>query len=707
MSSRDSWSSRWRGIWEAWLGNGNKWRRVGLVLLFGVLLSAVLYASLVPPRVTLQTGQVAPRDIKAPREIIDQVATERLRQQRAAEVPEVYDLVPQARMESLKQVAAFFREVGAIRQDQQTPEQAKLDAVQRLVSVHLPEEGMRYLLTCSAEELDHVEQLLTQLVDEAMDGGIKDSGLAAAREAVAHRAAGVEGPIPVREVLVVLAPSFLSPNLVYNAQETEQRRQQAMEAVEPVKILPGQFVVREGEIVTERHLQLLKELGLLRPEGQWKLGLGTLIVGQLLFGILVVCVGYFEKELLDDERRLVLLGLVVVAVAVLGRLVRPICGFLFPAAVGGMLLTALVGGRVGILGAVTLGAVAGLINGLDLRHALVALAGGISAVLACSRLQQRSDLLRAGAVSGLCGGGTLAALTLLTGGPWRGATTWFEHACALGNGLGSAVLSIGLLPFLELLFGIVTPMKLLELSNPNQPLLRRLLVEAPGTYHHSVMVANLSEAACDRLGADGLLARVGAYYHDIGKLKRPQFFIDNQLGGENPHDGLSPSLSRLIIASHVRDGVELANECGLPEAIIDFIREHHGTSLISYFYNRAAENGGKDQPPSESQYRYEGPRPRSRETAVVMLADATEAAVRALRRPTPAKVEAVVRKVVWDRLEDRQLDQSQLTLRDLDVVVDTFTQILTGIFHPRVEYPDRVLEEMEAEQEGGARRDQQ
>jgi len=271
---------------------------------------------------------------------------------------------------------------------------------------------------------------------------------------------------------------------------------------------------------------------------------------------------------------------------------------------------------------------------------------------------------------------------------------WHGLVFALVDGLLAAALAGGLLQLVEVPLGLVTAMKLIELSNPNQPLLRKLLVGAPGTYHHSIMVGNLAEAATEAVGGNSLLARVGAYYHDIGKSNRPYFFVDNQFGGDNPHDNLSPTLSAIIISSHVRDGVELAKQHHLPDAIVQFIRQHHGTTLMSYFYQRALSLDTGDGVVEED-FRYEGPRPQSKETAIVMLADASEATCRTLKHPNPQTIEQTVRRLISERLQDGQLDESDLTLRDLDTVARTFTRVLTGVFHQRVEYPERVLREME------------
>ncbi|MER3461456.1 MAG: phosphohydrolase, partial [candidate division GAL15 bacterium] len=245
------------------------------------------------------------------------------------------------------------------------------------------------------------------------------------------------------------------------------------------------------------------------------------------------------------------------------------------------------------------------------------------------------------------------------------------------------------LPYLEDLFDVVTPIKLLELSNPGHPLLRRLQLEAPGTYHHTLMVANLAEAAAVAVGADPLLARVGAYYHDVGKLRRPGFFVENQVGGNNPHDRISPSLSALTLAAHVRDGLELARQYRLPRVVVDFIAQHHGTSLMAYFYHRALEQQGPVDPEA---FRYEGPKPRSREAAIVMLADGVEAAARSVQNPTPDRIRELVRRIVRERLEDGQLDRCDLTFRDLESITQAFARLLVSMFHPRLEYPEVSLE---------------
>jgi putative nucleotidyltransferase with HDIG domain len=258
------------------------------------------------------------------------------------------------------------------------------------------------------------------------------------------------------------------------------------------------------------------------------------------------------------------------------------------------------------------------------------------------------------------------------------------------------------LPYLESGFGLTTSVTLLELANPSHPLLKQLLMEAPGTYHHSLIVANLAEAAAEAVGADPLLARVGSFYHDIGKLKRPYFFIENQLG-PNPHEKISPNLSTLIITSHVKDGLEMAKKAKLPKVIQDIIVQHHGNSLVSFFYRQAEKNSDSKEVLREEDFRYEAPVPQTKEAAIILLADAVEAAVRSLNKPAAGRVEAVVRKIIKEKLDDGQFDQCNITLRELDIIAQTFVRILSGIYHTRIEYPEKELKaEIERSRKDGS-----
>ncbi|MBC7335055.1 MAG: HDIG domain-containing protein, partial [Clostridia bacterium] len=341
---------------------------------------------------------------------------------------------------------------------------------------------------------------------------------------------------------------------------------------------------------------------------------------------------------------------------------------------------------------VILGLLVGILSGGQFSFVAVAVVGGLAGIYSVSHLSQRTDLAKASLYIILADMAAIGGIGLIQGS--AASVLAVGLLMGLANGVFSSVLTIGSLPFLESAFGITSAAKLLELANPNQPLLRRLLLEAPGTYHHSLLVANLAEAAADALGADALLARVASFYHDIGKLRRPYFFIENQLTAENPHDKLTPSLSTLIITAHIKDGLEMAREAKLPPVIRDVIAQHHGSSLVTYFYHKATAEGRGEAVP-EAEFRYDSPKPRSKEAAIVMLADSVEASARSLQKPTPARLEGLVRRIIREKLEDGQLDECALTFQELDKIALAFTRSLSGIFHSRIEYPEAVLKEME------------
>lgn len=302
-----------------------------------------------------------------------------------------------------------------------------------------------------------------------------------------------------------------------------------------------------------------------------------------------------------------------------------------------------------------------------------------------SEQNQRSKILQAGSLAAIVNLFTIWTLMFLPNGQFTGLEYGYHILTAIFSGIGSAVLTMGLLPLFEASFGILSTMKLIELSNPNHPLLRKILMEAPGTYHHSVMVANLADAACEAIGANGLLARVGCYYHDIGKTRRPNFFIENQMHGENPHDRLPCDKSANIIISHVIDGVEILKKYHMPKEIIHIAEQHHGTTLLKFFYHKALQNGENVK---EEDYRYPGPKAQTKESAVIGIADSVEAAVRSLRQPTPETIESLVRDIIADRLQDGQLNECDLTLKEIETVAHSFCETLKGIFHSRIEYPE-------------------
>lgn len=412
-------------------------------------------------------------------------------------------------------------------------------------------------------------------------------------------------------------------------------------------------------------------------------------VGLLAFVVLSAgaFLAIYDRPVYDRFRDLVLLSSLLVGMIWSTRfiviLLPEVPPFALPVPLAAMLATLLLSAREGLLIAIVT-TIAGLLLGFTSGAIVIGtLVWSVASVTAMAFMTERRRILLVGLA--VIGSGIASAFLAELAAGVTVRTALVGAGWAIVGGSLATVLAYGLLPFFENVFGLTTDMRLLELGSPAHPLLRELMTKAPGTYAHSVATANLAETAAEDIRAKPLLARVGAYYHDIGKIRRPEFFFENLQGDENPHDTTKPSLSTLIITAHVRDGVEMAHEHGLPEEVEAIIRQHHGTSLVSYFFSKAAE---RDAAVFEADFRYQGEKPQSREAALVMLADASEAAVRALKKPSAPRVEATVRRVIDEKLADGQLDDADLTLSDIDTIARTYSRMLTSMYHARVEYPD-------------------
>lgn len=362
-----------------------------------------------------------------------------------------------------------------------------------------------------------------------------------------------------------------------------------------------------------------------------------------------------------------------------------------PVPLGGVLLTVLFNTRLAFAGALILTILTGLMCAAPLPYFMYTFVGSVVGIFGLAGRQERTAFFRAGGLIALANAYTLVAFALVDAST---ATLAADIVGGMVNGLMVAVLATGLLPLLEHPFGRTTVFTLLELSNLNEPILKHLTLAAPGTYHHSIMVGTLAESAAEAVGANALLCRVGAYYHDIGKTRHPTYFIENHADAANRHEKLAPSLSRAIVMSHVKEGIEIAREHGLPDVLVDMIPQHHGTRLVSFFYRRAKETANPEiQAVNEEDYRYPGPKPQTREAAILMLADAVQAATHTLTDPTPARIRGAVQKIINGIFVDGQLDECDLTLRDLHIIANSFVRILTGFFHQRIEYPGAPLDE--------------
>ncbi len=460
------------------------------------------------------------------------------------------------------------------------------------------------------------------------------------------------------------------------------------EGREEKRLKKGEIILQEGVAVTGEDIRILNALHASSPLRRKLAYLGGISLLTLIFFFIVgIYLCKYQSIVLTNLRILLLLGLIVIGVIFIARVIigYGLSGYLIPVAIAPMLIAILVEPRLAVVVAVVLSIFIGVLTGYRLDYMVVALVGGMVGLFSVAQARRRSDLIKAGLLVSLVNVAAIIGFRLLE--PLAREQIAGVLASGAGNGLISAVVALGMLPIFEPLFKITTDIKLLELLDVNQPILERVKNEAPGTYQSSLVVANLAESAAQAIGANALLAKVGSYYHDIGKINKASYFIENQRLAKDKHEKLNPTMSSLILISHVKEGAELARKNGLPEVITDIVRQHHGTTLASFFYQQAVEESER-QTVSKDTFRYPGPKPQTREAAIVMLADSVEAASRTLSDPTPGRIKNLVKKVVNNKFTDYQLDESNLTLRDLHEISEAFTRMLISMFHTRVEYPE-------------------
>ena len=681
-------------------------QKLAMGLFFFASLSAMMFFSALPQKYDVEVGQVLQENILARNEAINTIATSKLRQAAADQVPKKYTLNHTITAEVKNNVTDILNYVKEVRNRTYLEDQEKVKLLMDRVSSQISEESYFMLMSMSETSLKELETVTKAIIETVMEEGVNEDSIDRTKTYVIEEFKSLNIPQELKGIGEEIALLTIRPNMVYDREATERQQREAMEAIAPVRVFPNQVLIEKGTVITSEHIEMLKEMGLLARDRKADISLliGVMCVSAFLVASLTFAVYYFHRDVYNNNLYLTLLILIILSTLIISLGVKNISNYLIPLAAGSMLISILINPQVAVFASFTMSVVVGIMLGNDFSHALVALSGALIGIFCTAKVSQRSDLTKAG---GIIGG---AKFILITGTMLLNNSTALEilkeSPWGLVSGILSAILAIGTLPFLENAFGITSAIKLLELSNPNQPLLRKLMLDAPGTYHHCIIVGNLAEAGAEAVGADSLLARVGANYHDIGKLKRPYFFIENQLTSDNPHDKLSPTLSALIITSHVKDGVEIAKEYRLPDCITDFIVQHHGTSLLSFFYQKALESADEKKP-DEASFRYEGPKPKTREAAIVMLADCVEAAVRSLPKPTHGKIEGLIRQIIKDKLSDGQLDECDLTLKDLDKIAVAFSKIMTGIFHTRIEYPDKLKELQRKDLNNGQYNDKQ
>jgi putative nucleotidyltransferase with HDIG domain len=740
---------------------GERWRRVvkwtlGLALLF---FATLLFPSRRAYRYNLQEGDVTPEAIVSPITFSIYKSEEELTRQREdarMSVPPVLEFQTDHQQRQRALLDSLFLTLGEVR-TRSDDDSAAVKEFQR-VAPEVSEEALLYLFgaetrnrplarrqTLSRERVGALRQALDDVVTGYFSLGVVTSlsdlrsigrTTVAVDNGAEERVQGIDTlldlaearsglPGRLRERLTEaderlikggyeLGRLVLVPNLVLDTQRTALRRQDAANNVALFKgtVLRDEEIIGAHKRVTHDVLEKITALERAladqeREQGLWppiRNLLARLVLVALLIAVYVAFLRFHRPTILADNRTLATLVLVVAVELLLAFLIRQagtLSDYLVPVAIATMLLTVLFDTGVGLVTAFTIGLLLGAIMGFDYTIALVHTAAGAAGVFAVRKVARRSNFYRALWVIPLVYLAAIGSIEALRLQPLYEVLGSVGYGVA--NGLLSVVVTIGMLPIFESLFRLTTDISLLELSDLNHPLLRQLAMRAPGTYQHSLVMGELGATAAESCGANPLLTRVGAYFHDIGKMNKPEYFVENQ-AGRNPHSKLNPRMSALIVASHVKEGIELAEQHRLPDKVKAFIPEHHGEMTMTFFYVKAVEQADGEKV-EEHDFKYPGPKPQSRETAIVMLADAVEAASRVLQDPSPSRIRGLVHDLVTTRFTEGELDECPLTMRDLRNVEDAFTTVLTSRFHQRIDYPDKEesLRKV-AEREATARR---
>jgi hypothetical protein len=669
-------------------------------ILVGLALTLVTVFALVfrfTDQYDVTVGSVAPRDIRSPQDITyeSETLSQQAREEAMREVASVYTRpapdVARQQLQRLRQVLEFL---SAVRADPFATEAQKASwvlAVDELES--LSANNLNTLFALSDAGWSRVQLEARGLLDQVMRSEeIRPGNLDDQRQRIP-----VLVPLDLAQdeanLVAALVQRFIVPNSFYDEEATERARLRAAEESEPVRrtVRSGEIIVREGSVVNELSMEALRQLGLTAQEWSWR---ETGFYAVFSLSAVVLLGGFLFKAspgVLLDARLEGMTLLLLSIFLLLERLLLPsgpLLLFLFPIAALGMLLATTIGPAAAAGCVLFISLVGGWIAGPSLSSMALLAFNGVTAALTLPAYEQTGSIFRSGLLGGLAG--AVIRLAFFTGEAQFDALDFgMDAATSLAGGVIASGLTLGTLFVLAPLFDLCTTFRLVELTHPNHPLLQRLLREAPATFHHVMMVASLAEQAAERIGANVLLTRAGTYYHDVGKLARPYFFVENQEGISNPHDRLDPLTSADIVIGHVRDGLKIARQYHLPSQVRAFIPEHQGTMLVYFFYHKAVEAAnGEEGLVDASQFRYSGPRPQRRETALVMLADGCEAATRAARPSSPEELSGIVESIFQARIADGQLDDCPITLRELDIVRQTYIELLRGAYHPRVKYPD-------------------
>lgn len=681
-----------------------------VIIVGAVALLAMFLVAITPERYNLKVGDISHTTITASKDVVDEISTSRQREDAARQVEPTYVYKENVALEVSQNLTNVLTQVNAVQQygnkllEQQAPDsaQAKKNYVftdvelnyarSLLTLISLADYQLNTLLRASDAQMMDLNEDITTAVTNTLNTTIREGYV---NESIQYlqQIIGYKTEIDLlQNVVTPILRKVIQPNMIIDQDATAKLQSDARDAVEPVVYKQGQNIVLARERVTLNQLEMLRSLGLLDDENvDMIMYVGGAILVLIALASLFLTLMLFDPALLQSPKKLSIVMLILCLTLGFCMLAQLVQSYMAPALLAAMMLTGLLGAPAGLSAGIALSIlVSAIIAGGDSTYGaemvnlqLTTLISSLIAIAVIRQKPYRQQVLLCGILTALSNAVIILSIGFMTN---HSIQTVFNNALwSAGSALIASILCVGFDPLVETFFNLATPSKLLELSNPNHPLLRRLLIEAPGTYHHSIIVANLAEAAAEDIGANPLLARASAYFHDIGKLKRPLYFKENQIG-ENPHEHTNPYVSSAIVTAHTRDGLIMAQQSRLPQEVQDIIVEHHGDTPVMYFYHKALQQAN-GQPVDIADFRYDGKRPHTKEGAIVMLADTIEAAVRSMPDPTPQAIEEFIERLVRGKLEDGQLSDAPITLSDIDKICDAFSTVLSGVFHERIEYP--------------------
>lgn len=664
-------------------------RRLQLGIVVVVALTAIVATPNVFRTYGIVLGHPSPRTIKAPHSVsfIDIDRTRVLRRLASRRVENVYEVDPNSIVRVERNVMGFFDKAGVV-SAKPLPLESKVALLDKNVHEDIPRQDLKTAAGLSSVRLELVRTRAVEFATTILADKITVDNIDTKRQSLQLAARSMDLPPALDRLVGSVVSVYLQPTYTLNGAITEQARLQAAAGVAPVIVRKqqGETIVEEGRVVTGSDITALKEEGLLGGTLGGKQVLGYSMAVLALVFTVSLYLHHYRRDIYDDMTRMAILSIIVVVFALIVKVMAPFSSpylipFVAPAVLAGILL----GARTAVITTLVVTVLAFLMVPESALPVIVLMIGSLAAALMLAKIVERRHVFF-GAIFGVAMVGFLSVTTSFIAGQTLRESMLNGWYGLIGGVFGVGLVLVGL-PFFESVFHVTTDIRLLELADPSQPLMRDLMLKAPGTYNHSMVVGNLVEGAAPSIGANPLKARVGAYYHDIGKVRRPLFFVENQQLGQNPHDRTKPHLSYMIVTAHVKDGADLARENHVPEEIVDIIRQHHGTSVVTYFYEEERKRETK-QAVSQDDFRYESVKPRTREAALVMLADVVEAAARTMKRPTPDRLEHLAKKLIKARLDDGQLDESGLTLGDLEDISKHFAQSLASIYHARIDYPE-------------------